>query len=63
MSGEGQGRATNPSRLRSWMPHLWVVVPPVAAVVIGYALWTLLMVVLRLPELPPWLSRLVKGSR
>jgi hypothetical protein len=42
---------------------LWVLVPPVAAVVIGYVLWTLLMIVLRLPELPPWLSRLLHGGR
>jgi hypothetical protein len=54
---------TNGPRIRSWTPHLWVLVPPVAAVVIGYVLWTLLMMVLRLPELPPWLSRLLHGGR
>ena len=47
---------------RSWMPHLWVIVPPIAAVVIGYGLWTLLMMILSL-KLPPWLSRLLHVGR
>jgi len=45
---------------RTWTPHLWVFVPPVAAVVIGYVLWWLLMIVLSL-KLPPWLQRLLHG--
>jgi hypothetical protein len=43
------------SRLRSWMPHLWVFVMPVAAVLIGYLLWFLLLAILRAPD---WLARL-----
>jgi hypothetical protein len=43
------------SRLRSWMPHLLVFVMPVAAVLIGYGLWFLLIAVLRAPD---WLARL-----
>jgi hypothetical protein len=46
------GRA---SRLRSWMPHLLVFVMPVAAVLIEYGLWFLLLAVLRAPD---WLARL-----
>jgi hypothetical protein len=45
----------DPARLRSWMPHLWVFVMPVAAVLIAYGLWFLLMAVLRAPD---WLARL-----
>jgi hypothetical protein len=47
---------------RTWTPHLWVLVPPVGAVVIGYALWWLLIIVLSL-KLPPWWSRLLHGWR
>jgi hypothetical protein len=50
----------NHSRQRSWTAHLWVLMPPVAAVVIGYVFWTLLMTILSL-KLPPWLSRLLYG--
>jgi len=50
----------DPSRLRSWMPHLWVFVMPVAAVLIGFLLWFLLMAVLRAPD---WLARLFSAHR
>src|ERR1700686_2441644 len=43
------------SRLRSWMPHLLLFVMPVAAVLIGYGLWFLLIAILRAPD---WLARL-----
>jgi len=48
---------------RSWRPHLWVFVPPIAAVVIGYSLWELMMVILQLPNLPPWISQLLHRHR
>lgn len=41
---------------RTWTPHLWVFVPPIAAVLIGYTLWTLWMILLSM-KLPPWLFR------
>jgi hypothetical protein len=41
-----------------WTAHLWVLMPPIAAIVIGYVLWTLWMMVLSL-KLPPWLLRFV----
>jgi hypothetical protein len=49
-------RAATPeqSRLRSWLPHLLVFVMPVAAVLIGYGLWFLLIAILRAPD---WLAR------
>jgi hypothetical protein len=48
-------KADRASRLRSWMPHLLVFVMPVAAVLIGYGLWFLLIAILRAPD---WLARL-----
>ena len=42
------------------MPHLWVFVMPVAAVLIGYLMWFLLLAVLRAPD---WLARLFSVSR
>jgi hypothetical protein len=50
----------NPSHLRGWTPHLWVLVPPIAAVLIGYGLWFLLLAVLRAPD---WLARLFPAQR
>jgi hypothetical protein len=50
----------SPSRLRSWTPHLWVFVMPVAAVFIGYGLWFLLMAALRAPD---WLVRFFPAQR
>jgi hypothetical protein len=41
---------------RSWMPHLWVLVVPIAAVIVAYALWFLLIAILRLPD---WLARIL----
>jgi hypothetical protein len=41
------------SRLRGWLPHLWVFVMPVAAVLIGYGLWFLLLPVVPAPD---WLA-------
>jgi hypothetical protein len=49
------GGTPKQSRLRSWTPHLLVFVMPVAAVLIGYGLWFLLIAVLRAPD---WLARL-----
>lgn len=46
---------TKESERRHWTGHLWVLVPPVAAVIIGYVLWTVLMIVLRFPD---WLANL-----
>jgi hypothetical protein len=37
------------------MPHLWVLVMPVAAVLITYGLWFLLLALVRAPD---WLARL-----
>jgi hypothetical protein len=57
VSRDDQGRG---NRLRSLAPHLWVFMPPVAAVVIGYVLWFLLMAILRAPD---WLARLWHSGR
>jgi hypothetical protein len=54
------GRDSTTSRRRSWTPHLWVLVPPVAAVLIGYGLWFALLAVLRAPD---WLARLFPAQR
>jgi len=40
-----------------WTSHLWVLVVPVAAVLIAYALWFLLMAVLRAPD---WLAHVLR---
>ena len=54
----GYGSAmAEPQQPQKWMPHLWVVIVPVAAVLIAYALWFLLMVVLRAPD---WLARIAR---
>jgi hypothetical protein len=53
-------RGCTTSRLRSWTPHLWVLVPPLAAVLIGYGLWFLLLAVFRAPD---WLARLFPAQR
>ena len=60
MKGDSEAKPTKPSRLRSWTPHLWVLVPPLAAVLIGYGLWFLLLAVLRAPD---WLARLFPVQR
>jgi hypothetical protein len=52
---DSNGPQSNQSRLRSWTPHLWVFVMPVAAVVIAYTLYFSLMAILRLPD---WLAGL-----
>jgi hypothetical protein len=48
-------KADRAPRLRSWKPHLLVFVMPVAAVLIGYGLWFLLIAILRAPD---WLAQL-----
>jgi hypothetical protein len=40
-----------------WMPHIWVLIVPVVAVIIAYALWFLLIAVLSLPD---WLVRVLR---
>jgi hypothetical protein len=60
LKGDREAKPTNPSRLRSWTPHLRVLVPPIAAVLIGYGLWFLMLAVLRAPD---WLARLFSAQR
>jgi hypothetical protein len=52
---DNSGVPPSQSRLRSWTPHLWVFIMPVAAVVITYTLYFSLMAILRLPD---WLAGL-----
>jgi len=60
MPDSSNGRPSTPSRLRSWTPHLLVFVMPVAAVVIAYGLWFVLMTILRFPD---WLASLFSAHR
>jgi hypothetical protein len=46
-----------------WTPHLWALIVPVLAVVITYAMWFLVLAILRLPDFPAWLSRLLHAKR
>jgi hypothetical protein len=49
--------SSTPDRsLGGWTPHLWVLVVPVVAVAVTYVFWFLVMAILRLPDLPIWLS-------
>ena len=59
MQEKSVGSTPEPSRLRSWTPHLWVFVMPVAAVVIAYTLWFLLMAILRFPD---WLGNYLHAN-
>ena len=49
--------SSNAARSSSWMPHLWVLVVPVGAVAVAYALYFLFIALFRVPD---WLARIVR---
>ena len=57
MSDEDGGDAAK------WTPHLWALIVPVLAVVITYAMYFLVLAILRLPDVPAWLSRVLHAKR
>lgn len=57
MADQSSGPTPHSSPSSDWKPHLWVVIVPVGAVIIAYALWFLMLAVLSLPD---WLVRVLR---